>query len=84
MAVTGIIFFVHKYTPDKPLTWRLNCATDDIFNCVNIKIKRRRANTADCRPVTGTLPDDIVRPANRDWACQIQSCHTLSNKTSLQ
>ena len=26
---------------------------------------------------------DIVRPANRDWACQTERCHTLSNKTSL-
>ena len=26
----------------------------------------------------------IVRPANRDWACQTERCHTLSNKTSLQ
>ena len=25
----------------------------------------------------------IVRPANRDWACQTERCHTLSNKTSL-
>ena len=23
----------------------------------------------------------IVRPANRDWACQTERCHTLSNKT---
>ena len=27
---------------------------------------------------------DIVRPANRDWACQTERCHTLSNKTSIQ
>ena len=26
----------------------------------------------------------IVRPANRDWACQTERCHTLSYKTSLQ
>ena len=26
----------------------------------------------------------IVRPANRDWACQTERCHTLSNTTSLQ
>ena len=26
----------------------------------------------------------IVRPANRDWACQTERCHKLSNKTSLQ
>ena len=26
----------------------------------------------------------IVRPANRDWACQTERCHILSNKTSLQ
>ena len=26
----------------------------------------------------------IVRPTNRDWACQTERCHTLSNKTSLQ
>ena len=26
----------------------------------------------------------IVRPANRDWACQTERCNTLSNKTSLQ
>ena len=26
----------------------------------------------------------IVRPANRDWTCQTERCHTLSNKTSLQ
>ena len=26
----------------------------------------------------------IVRPANRDWACQSERCHTLSNKTTLQ
>ena len=25
-----------------------------------------------------------VRPATRDWACQTERCHTLSNKTSLQ
>ena len=24
----------------------------------------------------------IERPANRDWACQKERCHTLSNKTS--
>ena len=29
-------------------------------------------------------PRSIVRPANRDWACQTVRCHTLSNKTSLQ
>ena len=26
----------------------------------------------------------IVRPANRDLACQTERCNTLSNKTSLQ
>ena len=26
----------------------------------------------------------IVGPANRDWACQTDCCHTLSYKTSLQ
>ena len=26
----------------------------------------------------------IVRPANRDWACQTERCQTLSNKASLQ
>ena len=26
----------------------------------------------------------IVRPANRDRACQTERCHTLSNKTSPQ
>ena len=26
----------------------------------------------------------IVRPANRDWACQTEHCHTLSNKASLK
>ena len=31
-----------------------------------------------------TLSVHIVRPANRDWACQTERCHTLSNKTSLQ
>ena len=25
-----------------------------------------------------------MRPANRDWACQTERCHTLSNKTCLQ
>ena len=25
---------------------------------------------------------NIVRPANRDWACQTERCHTLSKKTS--
>ena len=25
-----------------------------------------------------------VRLANRDWACQTERCHTLSNKASLQ
>ena len=30
------------------------------------------------------LLDGIVLPANRDWACQTERCHTLSNKTSLQ
>ena len=32
----------------------------------------------------GTETVTIVRPANRDWACQTERCHTLSNKTSLQ
>ena len=32
----------------------------------------------------GFLGAFIVRPANRDWACQTERCHTLSNKTSLQ
>ena len=30
------------------------------------------------------VPADIMRSANRDWACQTERCHTLSNKTSLQ
>ena len=30
------------------------------------------------------LKRDIVRPANRNWACQSERCHSLSNKTSLQ
>ena len=30
------------------------------------------------------LSPGIVRPAYRDWACQTERCHTLSNKTSLQ
>ena len=30
------------------------------------------------------IPTGIVRPANRDWACQTERCHTLSNKASLQ
>ena len=34
--------------------------------------------TFPCYPVRG-----IVRPANRDWACQTKDCHTLSNKTIL-
>ena len=34
--------------------------------------------------VTANISDDIVCPANRDWACQTERCHTLSNKTSLQ
>ena len=34
--------------------------------------------------VTEALDIGIVRPANRDWACQTERCHTLSNKTSLQ
>ena len=29
------------------------------------------------------IQSSIVRPANRDWACQTERCHTLSNKTSL-
>ena len=28
------------------------------------------------------LDSCIVRPANGDWACQTERCHTLSNKTS--
>ena len=36
------------------------------------------------RPVSLNWTDYIVRPANRDWACQTERCHTLSNKTSLQ
>ena len=32
----------------------------------------------------GTNDINIVRPANRDWACQTERCHTLSNKSSLQ
>ena len=32
----------------------------------------------------GCSIDCIVRPANRDWACQSEGCHTLSNRTSLQ
>ena len=35
--------------------------------------------TSDC-----VLSISIVRPANRDWACQTERCHTLSNKASLQ
>ena len=31
-----------------------------------------------------SIQSSIVRPANRDWACQTERCHTLSNKTSLQ
>ena len=34
--------------------------------------------------LTKTVLIGIVRPANRDWACQTERCHTLSNKTSLQ
>ena len=30
------------------------------------------------------LPLSIVRPANIDWTCQTERCHTLSNETSLQ
>ena len=30
------------------------------------------------------LEHSIVRPANREWACQTERCHTLSNKASLQ
>ena len=26
----------------------------------------------------------IVRPANRDWACQTERCQTLSNKTIVR
>ena len=32
---------------------------------------------------SGEFHQGIVRPANRDWACQSERCHTLSNKTSL-
>ena len=33
---------------------------------------------------TKTYVVGIVRPSNRDWACQTEHCHTLSNKISLQ
>ena len=29
------------------------------------------------------VSEPIVRPANRDWACQTVRCHRLSNKTKL-
>ena len=35
-------------------------------------------------PLVSWVRYGIVRPANRDWACQRERCHTLSNKTSLQ
>ena len=34
--------------------------------------------------IINDCPYSIVRPANRDRACQTERCHTLSNKTSLQ
>ena len=34
--------------------------------------------------ISGYVTSFIVRPANRDWACQTERCHALSNKTSLQ
>ena len=42
--------------------------------------------TLACSPefCLNVLSIGIVRPANRDWACQTERCHTLSNKTSLQ
>ena len=48
-------------------------------NCLQKAIGRRQNSPLACRVITG-----IVRPANRDWACQTERCHTLSNKTSLQ
>ena len=35
-------------------------------------------------PLVSWVRCGIVRPANRDWACQSERCHTLSNKISLQ
>ena len=38
----------------------------------------------DTFPLVSWVGCGIVRPANRDWACQTERCITLSNKTSLQ
>ena len=46
-----------------------------------------RSKTAQHNHSTRPIPNyhtSIVRPANRDWACQTERCHALSNKTSLQ
>ena len=34
-------------------------------------------------PLVSWVRCGIVRPANRDWACQTERCHKLSNKTGL-
>ena len=49
------------------------------FNNVMVTLTSARSSAR-----TVELASDIVRPANRDWACQTEHCHTLSNKTSLQ
>ena len=40
--------------------------------------------TACCETIDTSKNDmGIVRPANRDWACQTERCRTLSNKTNM-
>ena len=51
--------------------------SEDALETAKVKL-RDRTDIADLPEVY------IVRPANRDWACQTERCHTLSNKISLQ
>ena len=44
----------------------------------------KSAHCTDVRLYTLRVKIGIARPANRDWVCQTERCHTLSNKTSLQ
>ena len=40
--------------------------------------------TACCETIDNSEIDmGIVRPANRDWACQTERCRTMSNKTNM-
>ena len=62
---------------------RLKCVFD-CRTCQLVPFAGRRLKSICFLFPDVRLQFGIVRPANRDWACQTERCHTLSNKTSLQ